>query len=49
VKSSYSPSQVPRRLGHDDPVIGQRIISRLVDGAVKIKLARADLRARKAA
>jgi hypothetical protein len=40
---------VARRLGHDDPVSGQRIISPLVDGAVKIKLDRADLRARKAA
>jgi len=30
-------------------VIGQRIVSRLVDSAVKIKLDRANLRARKAA
>jgi DNA replication protein DnaC len=49
VTSNYSPSQLARRLGHDDPIIGKRIVSRLVEDAVIIKLDRADLRLRKAA
>jgi DNA replication protein DnaC len=49
VTSNYSPSQLTRRLGHDDPIIGKRIVSRLVENAVIVKLDRADLGLRKAA
>jgi len=49
VTSNYSPAQLARRLGHDDPVLGKRIVSRLVDNALIIKLDRADLRLRKEA
>jgi DNA replication protein DnaC len=44
VTSNYSPSQLARRLGHDDPIIGKRIVSRMVEDAVVLKLDRADLR-----
>lgn len=33
--SNYPPSGLADRIGHDDPVIGQRIVSRLTEGAVK--------------
>jgi DNA replication protein DnaC len=46
VTSNYPPSALARRLGHDDPVIGLRIVSRLTDGATQIRLDRPDLRAR---
>jgi hypothetical protein len=36
------------RLGHDDPIIGKRIVSRLTEDAEEIKLDRADLRAKAA-
>lgn len=49
VTSNYSPSQLARRLGHDDPIVGKRIVSRLVESAEIIKLDRADLRLRKEA
>jgi DNA replication protein DnaC len=49
VTSNYSPAQLARRLGHDDAVVGKRIVSRLVEGAVIVKLDRADLRLKKAA
>jgi DNA replication protein DnaC len=49
VTANYSPSQLARRLGHDDPILGKRIVSRLTEGAIQIKLDRADLRLRKAA
>jgi DNA replication protein DnaC len=48
VTTNYAPSQLAERLGRDDPVIGQRIVSRLLEGATKIELKRADLRARRA-
>jgi DNA replication protein DnaC len=44
VTSNYSPSELAKRLGHADPVIGQRIVSRLVDNCVKVRLDRPDLR-----
>lgn len=49
VTSNYAPSALARRLGHDDRIIGQRIVSRLTENCVKVKLDRADLRARRAA
>jgi DNA replication protein DnaC len=49
VTTNYSPSQLAARLGHEDLVIGERIVSRLIEGALKIKIDRADLRARRAA
>jgi DNA replication protein DnaC len=48
VTTNYSPSALAQRLGQDDPVLGQRIVSRLIEGALRIKLDRADLRARAA-
>lgn len=49
VTTNYSPSQLAERLGRDGLVIGQRIVSRLLEGATRIKLERADLRLRGAA
>ncbi len=48
VTTNYTPSDLAKRLGHDDPVIGQRIVSRLTEGAEQIRLDRADLRQRAA-
>jgi DNA replication protein DnaC len=47
VTSNYAPSALAHRLGHEDPVVGQRIVSRLLQDALKIKLDRADLRMRR--
>jgi DNA replication protein DnaC len=44
--SNYKPSELARRLGHDDPVIGLRIVSRLTENATVIHLDRPDLRLR---
>jgi DNA replication protein DnaC len=44
VTSNYEPAQLARRLGHDDLVVGQRIVSRLTDGAVQLRLSGRDLR-----
>ena len=49
VTSNYSPSALAKRLGRDDPVVGQRIVSRLIEDSEKIELDRRDLRARKVA
>lgn len=56
VSSNYAPSSLARRLGQAtreepaEPLLGQRIVSRLCgEDAVKIKLDRPDLRARKQA
>ena len=46
VTTNYAPSDLAQRLGRDDPVIGQRIVSRLLEDAMKIELKRADLRVR---
>jgi hypothetical protein len=45
VTSNYAPSALARRLGHDDLMIGKRIVSRLTENCFKVKLDRADLRA----
>ena len=47
VTSNYRPSELARLLGQDDPVIGQRIVSRLIEDAVLIHLDRPDLRLRR--
>lgn len=47
--SNYSPSQLAALLGHANPVAGERIVSRLLDGALKIHLDRSDLRLRRSA
>ena len=44
VTSNYAPHELIRRLGGDNPVIGRRIVSRLLDGATQVRLDRADLR-----
>ena len=49
VTSNYPPSQLAKRLGHDDPMIGARVVSRLTENCITLKLDRADLRARRAA
>ncbi len=40
-------AELGRRLGHDDPVVGQRIVSRLTEGAVQFRFAGGDRRARR--
>lgn len=49
VTTNYKPSDLAGRLGRDDPVAGQRIVSRLLEDATKIELRRADLRVRRTA
>ncbi|MBA2741249.1 MAG: ATP-binding protein, partial [Actinobacteria bacterium] len=49
VTSNYAPSALAARLGHDDIVIGKRIVSRLTENCIQVHLKRADLRARKVA
>jgi DNA replication protein DnaC len=44
VTSNYKPSDLAARMGHQDLVIGQRIVSRLLDGATVVNLDRGDLR-----
>jgi DNA replication protein DnaC len=48
VTTNYAPAALAKRLGHADLVVGQRIVSRLVEDALVIRLDRADLRTRKA-
>jgi DNA replication protein DnaC len=49
VTTNYTPSELAKRLGHDDLVVGQRIVSRLVEHAVRIRIDRPDLRLRRVA
>jgi len=49
VTSNYSPSQLIKRLGHGDPVVGQRIVSRLTENCLQIRVDGADRRLNKAA
>lgn len=49
VTTNYPPSKLAARLGHDDLVIGQRLVSRLVEEAVLIPFKGADRRRRSAA
>lgn len=49
VTSNYSPSDLIARLGRSDPIIGQRIVSRLVESCLIVTIDRGDLRLKKAA
>jgi DNA replication protein DnaC len=44
VTSNYAPGDLIRRLGHDDVVIGQRIVSRLTENAVQYEVKARDRR-----
>lgn len=44
VTSNYAPGELAERLGRDDPIIGQRIVSRLVEGATQLRIDGADRR-----
>lgn len=43
--SNYTPDALAKRLGHDDPIIGDRIVSRMAEGSVQHRF-RADDRRR---
>jgi DNA replication protein DnaC len=42
--SNYEPDELVERLGHDDPMIGERIVSRMNEGAIQHRLRARDLR-----
>jgi DNA replication protein DnaC len=44
VTSNYPPSGLAERIGHDDPIIGQRIVSRLTEGATQHEIKTRDRR-----
>lgn len=44
VTSNYDPKQLARRLGHDDEVVGKRIVSRLGDDALELRFSGRDRR-----
>lgn len=44
VTSNYPPKELAERLGHDDLVLGHRIVSRLVQDAVQVRVTGADRR-----
>lgn len=44
ITSNYEPEDLARRLGHDDKVVGERILSRLVEDAVQHRIKSPDLR-----
>lgn len=44
VTSNYAPGELARRLGHDELVIGQRIVSRLVQDATQVRVEGKDRR-----
>jgi DNA replication protein DnaC len=44
VTSNYSLPELGRRLGHDDPVVGQRLVSRLRENAMGVEIGGADRR-----
>lgn len=43
--TNYLPSALAERLGHDDIVIGQRLVSRINEGAIKYEMSGQDRRA----
>jgi DNA replication protein DnaC len=49
VTSNYSPEELAGRLGRDEPVVGRRIVSRLGDGAVVVRVGGKDRRTATAA
>jgi DNA replication protein DnaC len=44
ITSNYPPAALMERLGHDDPVVGKRIVSRLTEGATQIVIEGPDRR-----
>lgn len=44
VTSNYDPAELARRLGHEERVVGQRIVSRLVENADQVRFVGADRR-----
>lgn len=44
VTSNYSPAELAKRLGKDDPVIGRRVVSRLTEGATVVRFSNGDRR-----
>jgi DNA replication protein DnaC len=44
VTSNYEPGELARRLGHDEALIGHRIVSRLTQGAMQVRLIGPDRR-----
>lgn len=44
VTSNYAPDELARRLGHDELVIGQRLVSRLVQDATQVRIEGKDRR-----
>jgi DNA replication protein DnaC len=44
VTSNYALDELAERLGHDDPIIGQRIASRLIEDSVRFELVAPDRR-----
>lgn len=44
ITSNYEPGDLAARLGHDEPVIGQRIVSRLTERAVQVRFTGIDRR-----
>lgn len=42
--TNYRPAELAARLGHDDRVVGERIVSRLMEGAAQIELRGGDRR-----
>lgn len=44
VTSNFTPDELAQRLGHDDPIIGRRIVSRIAGGAQQVHLDAPDRR-----
>jgi DNA replication protein DnaC len=42
--SNYSPSDLAERLGRENPIAGERIVSRLIEGATLLRIERSNLR-----
>lgn len=42
--SNYTPDELAKRLGHEDPVTGERIVSRMVEGAIQHRMEASDRR-----
>ena len=38
ITSNYDPAALAERLGHDDLIVGKRIVSRLADGATQLRI-----------
>jgi DNA replication protein DnaC len=42
--SNFTPGELAKRLGHEDPVAGERIVSRMVEGAIQHRMRARDRR-----